>query len=84
MDFIIFIINFFFSLAYIILIIRAVLPWITSSHDNLVSRLTDPLLGPLRQALPPQKIGMDVSPAVAIILIWLIQKTLALILKSLL
>ena len=82
MDFIIFIINLFFSLVYLILIVQAVLPWITSSRDNLLSRLTDPLLNPIRQGLPPQKIGMDVSPAVAIILFWLAQKWLLLGLVS--
>ncbi len=80
MDLMIFIINLLFSLVYIILIVRAILPWLTANRDNLIVRLTDPILNPIRQGLPPQKIGMDVSPAVAIIFLWLVQKTLLMVL----
>ena len=76
MGLIIFVINLLFSLAYLTLVVRAVLPWITSAQDNMVTRLTNPLLGPIRQGLPPQQIGMDVSPAVAILFLWLMQKAL--------
>ena len=68
----IFAVNFLFSAYYVLLAARAVLPWkIVWLH-----RLTDPVLNPIRAGLPPQKIGLDVSPFVAIILLWLAQKTI--------
>ena len=78
MDFVIFAINFFFSLYYIMLALRAVLPWFPHNRaDSLVSpiyRLTDPVLYPIRMGLPPQRIGMDVAPFFMIILLWLVQR----------
>jgi uncharacterized protein YggT (Ycf19 family) len=76
--------NFFaravFSLFYVLLVARAVAPWLSRSRtDNRLQLLyaaTDWLLNPIRAGLPPGKIGMDVSPYVAIILIYLIQSFL--------
>jgi uncharacterized protein YggT (Ycf19 family) len=80
MDFIIFAINFIFSLYYLILVVRALLPWFLRDRRNplfhLICLITDPLLNPIRQGLPPQKFGMDVSPFILIFLLWLIQKIL--------
>ena len=78
MDFVIFVINFLFSVYYILLALRAILPWIPHNRMNaLISpiyRLTDPFLNPIRAGLPPLKIGIDASPFVGIILLWLLQR----------
>ncbi|MFH1683555.1 MAG: YggT family protein [Candidatus Margulisiibacteriota bacterium] len=75
MDFIIFVINFVFSAIYIVLALRAVLPWIAHNKMNLLVRpvyyLTDPILSVIRLGLPPTRIGMDVSPYIMIILFWI-------------
>jgi YggT family protein len=74
----IFIIKFLFSVYYIILALRAVLPWIPHDRTNVfiqpVYRVTDPVLNPIRAGLPPMKIGFDVSPFIAIFLFWLLQR----------
>lgn len=80
MDFIIFVINFIFSALYIMIAVRAVLPWMPHSQVNPILRpiylLTDPLLSVVRIGLPPGRIGMDVSPFVAIILLWLVHQVI--------
>mgnify|MGYP002813942624 CR=1 FL=1 len=78
----IFAINFVFSLYYLLFILKAMLPWLTRERIELVDKLTDPILNPIKLGLPPEKIGMDASPFIAIILFWLIQKGLMLVLGS--
>ena len=62
---------------YILLItIRIVFSWGIVSYTNRVMRflvdVTEPLLGPLRRMIPP--LGwMDISPLVAILILWLFQ-----------
>jgi uncharacterized protein YggT (Ycf19 family) len=67
-----------FSLFYVLLVVRAVAPWLSGSlPDNWLrwlSAATDWLLNPIRAGLPPEKIGYDVSPYLAIILLYLIQR----------
>ena len=85
MDFIVFIINFLFTVYYLLLALRAILPWLP--HDRRsplfspIYALTDPVLAPIQLGLPPQRIGMDVSPFVAIFLFWLARNILSLLLK---
>jgi YggT family protein len=74
------IINFLFVFYYLLLALRAVLPWFglrwkSRGFDFLYS-LTEPLLRPIRMGLPPRRIGMDVSPYVGIILLWILQRFL--------
>lgn len=74
MNFIIFAINILFSIYYILLALRAILPWVPHRRLSWWARpiygSTDPLLNPIRLGLPPERIGFDVSPFVGIILIW--------------
>lgn len=63
-----------------LIIIRAVMSWFVAPHsDNplvrLVYRLTDPILRPLSQMLPPMG-GMDLSPLLAFFAIYLMQQVL--------
>lgn len=78
MDFIIFVVNFLFSIFYILLAFRAVLPWIPHSKMNPIIRpvyqLTEPVLSVVRAGLPPLRIGMDVSPFIVIILLWIVHQ----------
>lgn len=75
MDFLIFVVNFLFSVVYVLLIIRALLPWfVRVNKASLVYNLTEPFLRIIRMGLPPLRIGMDVSPFVVMILLWVLQK----------
>ena len=64
------------SLYLLLIVIRIIFSWGQVSYVNPVMRflvkITDPLLVPLRQMIPP--IGMfDISPIVAFFIIWLFQ-----------
>ena len=78
MDFIVFVVNFLFSALYILMAVRAVLPWVPHNKLNPFIRpvylLTDPVMSVVRAGLPPLKIGMDVSPFIIIILLWLVHQ----------
>lgn len=62
---------------YILLIfMRVVFSWVMVSYSNRVMRFlfraTEPLLGPLRRAIPP--VGMfDISCLIAFIILWVVQ-----------
>ena len=66
---------------YILLIgIRIVFSWGRVSYRNRVMKflvdVTEPLLGPLRRLIPP--LGwIDISPIVAILIVWLFQQAVA-------
>ncbi|MFA4906447.1 MAG: YggT family protein [Candidatus Margulisiibacteriota bacterium] len=78
MGYVISTINVLFSVYYFIMVLRAILPWIPHNREHAlikpIYRLTDPVLAPIRMGLPPPKVGMDVSPFIAIILLWLVQQ----------
>ena len=68
------------SLYLLLIVIRIIFSWGQVSYVNPVMRflvrVTDPLLVPLRQMIPP--LGMfDISPIVAIIIVWLFQAAIA-------
>ena len=69
--------RFVFSLFYVLLAVVAVAPWLSRGRaDGRLSFLyaaTDWLLNPIRTGLPPEKIGYDVAPYVAIVLLYLVQ-----------
>lgn len=78
MDYVISTINVLFSVYYFFMVLRAILPWIPHNREHVllkpIYQLTDPVLGPIRMGLPPLKVGMDVSPFIVIILLWLVQQ----------
>ncbi|NLY89847.1 MAG: YggT family protein [Firmicutes bacterium] len=64
----------------IILILRILINWLKLSPEayppvKFVYRLTEPVLEPLRRVIN-SKAGFDLSPLVAIILVWLLAKIL--------
>lgn len=79
MEYFIFIVNIIATILYLALAIRAVLPWLPHNKHHILLRpvyaLTEPVLKVVRQALPPEKIGMDVSPFVVIILLWVVHQS---------
>jgi YggT family protein len=73
-----YIINIVFQACIVLVFIRAILPWFPHNrYDPMVSwiySLTDPILGPIKNGLPPTRMGMDFSPFIAILGLWLLQK----------
>jgi uncharacterized protein YggT (Ycf19 family) len=66
----------------LLIFIRAVLSWIPSSKVQFhpvtlfIVRIVDPILEPIRRLLPTRRYGVDISPLIAIVLIWVITKLL--------
>lgn len=62
----------------LLILIRAVLSWFVRDYRNqfyqILIKITEPVLAPLRRVLP--RLGVDLSPLVAIILIQIITKVL--------
>lgn len=62
------------------IIIRALLTWVNPDPYNplvqFLHRITEPVLRPLRALAPPHKIGIDLSPLLAILLIQFVLYTL--------
>ena len=68
------------ELIFLAIIIRAVLSWLPGVSAlqpvaRFFNRITDPLIEPIRRRLPPLG-GFDVSPIVAVLLIWLVESIL--------
>jgi YggT family protein len=68
------------SLYILCIFMRVIFSWGMVSYHNRVMRflvdVTEPLLGPLRHMIPP--LGrMDISPLVAILILWLFQAAIA-------
>ena len=75
-----FIISGLLSIYILFIVIRIVFSWAMLSYTNRVMRflvdVTEPLLGPLRRMIPP--LGwLDISPLVAILILWLFQQAVA-------
>jgi YggT family protein len=64
-----------------IIIIRALLSWVNPDPYNpivrFLYRVTEPVLSPIRDRLPPWKMGgLDLSPLVVILIIYFLQQFL--------
>lgn len=75
-----FILSGFLSLYMLLIIIRVIFSWAMISYSNRIMRFlidtTEPLLGPLRRLLP--RLGpFDISPLVAMLIVWLFQQAVA-------
>jgi len=61
------------------IIIRAILSWVSPYSQiplaGLLFRLTDPFLGKIRQLLPLPRMAVDLSPLIAILILMLIRYT---------
>lgn len=70
-----------FTIYIWIIIIRALISWVSPDPYNpvvqILYKLTEPVLRPLRRLVPPHKVGgLDLSPMIAILLLVLIRQTL--------
>jgi len=60
-----------------IIIIRALLSWVNPDPYNpivqFLTRITEPVLRPLRKLVPTWKLGVDLSPLIAILIIYFLE-----------
>jgi YggT family protein len=64
----------------LVIIARVILSWVNTDPYNPVIRfihnITEPVLAPIRQLLPTERIGLDLSPLIVIVIIQIIQRVL--------
>lgn len=57
-----------------VIIIRALITWVNPDPYNpivqFLTRVTEPILSPIRRLLPTYRIGVDLSPIIAILIIY--------------
>ena len=83
MDFVIFVIDFLFSFLFVLFALCAIVPWLPekfSAWFKPVQSATEPILSVFRQALPVKRLGLDISPFIVILLLWIIQRIIMLFL----
>ena len=60
-----------------IIIIRALISWVNPDPYNpivqFLTRVTEPVLRPLRKLVPTWKMGIDLSPLIAILIIYFLE-----------
>ena len=63
-----------------VIIIRALISWVNPDPHNVIvqflQRATEPVLRPLRKLVPAWKLGIDLSPLIAILIIMFLQVAL--------
>jgi YggT family protein len=63
-----------------VIIIRALITWVNPDPYNpivqVLTKLTEPVLTPIRKLVPPYKVGIDFSPLIAVLIIVFLQKAL--------
>ena len=73
-------INLAFDLAYVLIVVRAFLTYLPHNRYHPIIKpaydMTEPLLSIIRKGLPPEKIGLDASPFIAIVLLYMLQQVL--------
>jgi len=85
MGLLIYFVDVFFTLLSLAILARVLLSWVRVSpyHPaiDFLYRITEPILAPLRRAIPP--IGMvDISPIIALILLQIVQQILVAIIRG--
>jgi YggT family protein len=70
-----------------IIVARAVVSWVNADPWNpivqFLRRATEPVLAPIRRWLPGWRLGVDLSPIVAILALYFIERFLVATLKDL-
>ncbi|MDH7499691.1 MAG: YggT family protein [candidate division NC10 bacterium] len=73
------ILDLLFGLYFWILVLRAILSWVRPDPYHPLMRflyaITEPILAPLRRLLPPG-LGIDLSPAIALLVLYFLRSFL--------
>ncbi len=68
------------SLYILVMFMRVIFSWVAVSYGSrwmrFVVNVTEPLFGPLRRMIPPMS-GFDISPIIAFLIVWLVQRAIA-------
>jgi YggT family protein len=68
------IVNWVIQIYIFIIIARALISWVEPNPYNpivqLLYKITEPVLRPIRRILPLRGMGFDISPLIAIIILW--------------
>jgi YggT family protein len=60
-----------------VIVIRALISWVNPDPYNpivqFLQRVTEPVLRPLRKLVPTRKLGIDLSPLIAILIIYFLE-----------
>ena len=60
-----------------LIIIRALISWVNPDPRNIIVqilyKITEPILAPLRRIIPLYNIGIDISPIIAILCLWFVR-----------
>ena len=74
------VVSILFTSMYWLILIRALLSWVSPDPGNpivqLLHQVTEPVLDPLRRLIPTWRIGIDLSPFIAFLLLLLLERTL--------
>ena len=60
-----------------VIVIRALISWVNPDPYNVIvqilHRITEPLLAPIRRIIPMHGMGIDISPIIVILLLWFVR-----------
>jgi YggT family protein len=60
-----------------LIIIRAILSWVSPDPTNaivqFIERVTEPVLAPFRRLIPTYRLGLDLSPVIALLFLYFIK-----------
>jgi len=63
-----------------VIIIRALISWVNPDPYNqivqILAKMTEPVLRPIRKLVPPHKVGIDLSPLIAVLAVVFLQYAL--------
>ena len=71
------ILGYILTIASWLIIIRALISWVNPDPYNpivqFLYKTTDPLLEPFRRVIPMSRMGLDISPIFALLVIWFLK-----------
>ena len=74
------VINIILTIYMYVIIARAILSWVSPDPYNpivqMLYKITEPVLNPMRRLIPMGKMGMDLSPMIAILIIFFLKRFL--------
>jgi len=80
------IIDIVLTLYMYVIIARALISWVNPDPYNAIVqflyRITEPVLNPLRRLVPPYRLGIDLSPMIAILIIIFLKRFLVATLRQ--
>jgi len=74
------ILNMILTFLYWFILVRALISWVNPDPHNMIVqflyRVTEPILYPIRRILPIGRLGIDLSPIIAVFLIFFLRSFL--------